>query len=105
MINALEREIQIVLRTQKRDVYSMLISTRYHNDLRRSIAALQQATGTLILLPGDKAYEDFKDPIILNRRSGVDSASIVKIVGTQDGYKQACIDLNVCILCISYKIS
>lgn len=105
MISALEREIQTVLRTQKRDVYSMLISARYHNDLRRSIAALQQTTRAVILFPGDKVYDDFKNPIISNRQSDVDSASIVKIVGTENDYKQACIDLHVCILRISYKIS
>jgi hypothetical protein len=81
----------MIVQTQK-DVYSMVIPPRYHKDLRKSLFEIQKATRTLILLPSDRTYHEFNDPIPLDGLP-TDASSVVKIIGTRNNYKEACTDL------------
>jgi hypothetical protein len=71
----------------------MLISPRYHKELRWAISEIQRKTKTLILTPGEGRYSDFNNPTDMSKTE--DSKSVVKIVGTRDAAKQAREDLGV----------
>ncbi|KIM82093.1 hypothetical protein PILCRDRAFT_484718 [Piloderma croceum F 1598] len=93
VINALAKEIQATITKRMPDIYSMLISPRYHcGEFHRSISKIQYKTKTLILLPGDGRYDDFGDPV--DKPKSGDSNSVVKIIGTLDAFMQARMDLE-----------
>ena len=93
MINALANEIRRIIHATKRDVYFAFIPAQYHKELRWPIGEIQRKTKTLILIPGDREYDEFTDPTDMSKIENPNS--VVKIVGTQEAFMQARAELYV----------
>jgi len=82
----------MIIRTTKRDDYSMLIPPTFHKELHKPIIDIQRKTNTRIFVPGDRQYDKFNDPIDIFEKS--DPKWLVKIVGTEADFAQAVTELN-----------